>query len=42
MKAIFKEKEEYYIKQLDSIKSDQENDRKTYSLKISDLDKEKF
>jgi hypothetical protein len=42
MKSIFKEKEDYYIKQLESIKNDQENDRKSYSMKISDLDKDKF
>lgn len=42
MKIIFKEKEEYYIKQLENLKNDQENDRRSFSSKISDMDKEKF
>ena len=42
MKAIFKEKEEYYVNQLEGVKNDQENDRRNYSMKISDLDKDKF
>jgi hypothetical protein len=42
MKAIFKEKEEFYVKQLENVKSEQENDRRSYSMKISDLDKDKF
>ena len=39
MKTIFKEKEEYYVQQLENVKNDQENDRRTFSTKISDMDK---
>lgn len=42
MKIIFKEKEEYYVQQLENVKNDQENDRRSFSSKISDMDKEKF
>lgn len=36
---MFKEKEEYYVQLLENVKTDQENDRRSYSSKISDMDK---
>jgi hypothetical protein len=38
-KIMFKEKEEYYVQLLENVKTDQENDRRSYSSKISDMDK---